>query len=88
MQPYNISCEVIYLMLRYIHIEYRPLRDDEVLPVRTHRIVDDAPPAINEDGENTDKQRKRHKRDKDKSRDKKKEKKEKKVTIEYKRNET
>ena len=52
-----------------------------MLPVRTHRIVDDAPPSINEDGECTDKIKKRHRRDKDKSRDKKKEKKEKKVIV-------
>ena len=53
----------------------RPLREDEVLPVRTHRIVDGAPPAIDEDTETRIKQKKRHRKDKSKEKKKDKDKK-------------
>lgn len=46
----------------------RPLRDDEVLPVRTHRIVADSPDVEDEDI----KPKKKHKKVKDKDKEEKK----------------
>ena len=43
--------------------------------MRTHRTVDEAPPAVDENGETTDKQKKRHRKDRDKSKDKREKKK-------------
>ena len=58
---------------------FRPLRDDEKLPVRTHRIVDELnPPSQLDNKDNRVKER--HKNDKaKKEKDKKKDKKDKKV---------
>ena len=52
---------------------FRPLRDDEVLPVRTHRIVLEGQDELPEPVGN--KSKKKHKKEKEKSREKKKDKK-------------
>lgn len=62
---------------RHFTAGYRPLREDEVLPVRTHRMVDTAPSAADEWTETSDK-KKRHR--KDRLKEKKKEKRDKKVS--------
>ncbi len=57
---------------------FRPLRDDEILPVPAHRIVGDMPLDEDTPPVQEEKSRKKHRKEKEK-RDKKKEKKEKKV---------
>lgn len=57
----------------------RPLRDDEILPVRTHRIVVETANASNEQdsrkGTETEKPKKKHKKEKEREKKDKKEKK-------------
>ena len=59
----------------FLSICYRPLRDDEKLPVRTHRVVLDknSDEIMNED----DKPKKKHRKDKEEKRKHRKEGKEK-----------
>ena len=47
----------------------RPLRDDEKIPLPSHRLVNDAP--VNLDVAEEDKPKKKHKKDKEKKKDKK-----------------
>ena len=52
------------------NILFRPLRDDEKLPVRTHRVVSGS--ALAEDSGEVVKEKKKHRKDKESKKEKKK----------------
>lgn len=55
---------------------FRPLQPNEILPVRTHRIVSDQPMSPTEEG--TEKKKSKHRKEKESKKDKKKKKEERK----------
>lgn len=74
----RLGCDMKYCLF----IFHRPLRDDEKLPVRTHRIVSDiAQPGEVEEVKGKKKHRKEKESKKDRKKKKRDEKKEEKVSI-------